>query len=83
MSQLWCVTSSLETFTSPNARTCLKLCYVLLLLTQPTCSECAFVHSSFSVYQDQLCRVNTVSCLACQGMSMPFKSEMHEISVYA
>lgn len=34
-----------------NARICPKSFYVLLLLTQLTCSECAFVHSSFSVYR--------------------------------
>lgn len=50
-----------------------KSFYVLLLLTQHTRSECAFVHSSFRVYQGQLCRVSTVSCLPCQGVSMPFK----------
>lgn len=76
MSQLWCMTSLLETFTSPNAMASPKSFYVLLLLTQPTCSECASVHSSFSVYQDQLCRVSTVSCLPCQGMSVPFKKCM-------
>lgn len=65
-------------FTSPNTRTWPKLFYVLLFI-QPTCSECAFVHSSFTVYQDQLYRVSTVSCLACQGMKYPwmFDSAKH------